>query len=817
MGGIELVIKLNRLVTLRAALLSGVAIGAPLTAAPAVAQVSGHASASTASTLGEVVVTARKRAESIMSTPVIMQALTSEQIQDKRITNTEQLSQVTPGLTILQVGGSAGANVNLRGLNNGLNIGFDPSMQLVLDGASTSASSLYTVGLMDVGQIEVVKGPQSLYYGKGASAGIISIRSADPTRTWESKITSSYEFNGDEFITDAHVSGPITDDLGIRLAVNYDTVKGYYTNPNPANPNHTSPNEDTISGRLTLKYNPSGGPFTATLKYTMLHNSGNVGNLSSRAQLSCTGATPQIASTFRDNCKLDDRTYGAPNAVPFNPALTRNSAGSPGFQTGSGLSLMGKGGDHAATDTTFLTGDLEYEVQPGLTLSSVSSATRFATSARAAGFLGGVQNYRIASRVYVKEYSQEFRVTSDYKESWINFMAGAYFNRMTFENTAGFEIVSFGSFTENDANFKDRTRAVFGQVLLTPVDHFELALGVRQTRAHRYLTSLFARNNSPNPGGPVGQGLQFWPTSATNYTENNTSPEATLTYRPNSDLTAFVSYKRGYKGPGFRTGGGVTSYDPAKAGVGAVAPVRGEKVKGLEGGVKLLALDNTLSVTASAYTYKYDDLQVSFIQPSGVNGALTAVLANGANARVRGVELGVDYLPPVIEGLTLSAFVNYNDAHFTQWRNAPCFSGQTVAQGCVALSGVFSQNLAGRQLENAPFWTGSLGADYKRPLGNGYRVSVNASAKFSGAYVANVTYSPNARQSAYVVGDLAAHFGPDSERWDTAVIVRNIADKRYLTNTFEINATAVGSGTAGDVVAYINRGRQIAVQASVKF
>jgi len=817
MGRNGLVIKLNRLATLRAASLSGVAIGALLTAAPAVAQVSGRASANDTATLGEVVVTARKRAESIMSTPVIMQALTSEQIQDKRITNTEQLSQVTPGLTILQVGGSSGANVNIRGLNNGLNIGFDPSLQLVLDGASTSAASLYTVGLMDVGQIEVVKGPQSLYYGKGASAGILSIRSADPTPTWETKITSSYEFSGDEFITDAHVSGPITEDLGVRLAVNYDTLKGYYKNPNAANPNHTSPNEDTISGRLTLKYNPGGGPFTATLKYTLLHNSGNVGNLSSRAQLVCTGATPQIPSTFRDNCKLDDRTFGVPNAVPFNPALRTNSFGSAGFQTGSGLALMGKGGDHAATDTTFLTGDLEYEVRPGLTLSSVSSVTRFATATRAAGFFGGFQNYHITSRVYVKEYSQEFRATSDFKDSWINFMVGAYFNRMTFENTAGFELVVPGLYTENDANFKDHTSAYFGQVLLTPVDHFELALGVRQTRAHRYLTSLFARNNSPAPGGAVGQGLQFWPSSSTNYTETNTSPEATLTYRPNSDFTAFVSYKRGYKGPGFRTGGGVTTYDPARIGAGVVAPVRGEKVKGFEGGVKLVALDKTLSVTASAYTYKYDDLQVSFIQPAGAGGALTAVLANGANARVQGVELGVDYLPPMIEGLTLSAFVNYNDAHFTQWRNAPCYSGQTVAQGCVATSGVLSQNLAGRQLENAPLWTGSFGADYKRSLGNGYGVSLNASAKFSGSYVANVTYSPNARQSSYVVGDLAAHFGPDSERWDTAVIVRNIADKRYLTNTFELNATAAGSGIPGDVVAYINRGRQIAVQASVKF
>lgn len=795
---------------------------APLAAAPAVAQVSGHASASEASTLGEVVVTARKRDESIMATPVIMQALTSAEIQDRRITNTEQLSQVTPGLTILAVGGTAGANVNFRGLNNGYNIGLDTSLQLVLDGASTSASSLYTVGLMDVGQIEVLKGPQSLFYGKGASAGILSIRSADPTHSWEAKVTTSYEFNADEFITDAYVSGPITDDLGMRLAVNYDNMKGYFKNPNPNNPNHTVPDGDTIAGRLTLKYNPGGGPFQATLKYTQLHQSSDFGNLSAVGQIACTGSTPQIPSTFRDNCKLDNITMGVPNAPPFNPALRTNPFDVAGFQSGSGLALFGPGGDHSASDTSFLVGDMEYELRPGLTLSSVSSSTRFSTDARAAGFYGGIQNYRISGRVYEREYSQEFRITSDFKDSWINFMAGAYFNRMTFDSTAGFEIPqlpvagvgTLGLFTENDTNFKDHTRAFFGQVLLTPIDHFELALGLRQTHARRFLTSLFARNNYPaffNPG-PAGEAVDLYPESARDYTETNTSPEATLTYRPTTDLTAFISYKRGYKGPAIRSPGGVTSYDPAFNGPGAVAPVKGEKVKGFEGGVKWLTLDRTLSVTASIYDYKYNDLQVTFIEPSGPSGALTGVLANGANARVRGVELGVDYMPPIVEGLTLSGFVNYNDSHFTQWDNAPCYVGQTAAQGCA--NGA-SQDLAGRQLENAPFWSGTLGADYKRSVGNGYRISMNANAKLSGAYMSYVSYNPNGHQSAYVTADLAAHFGPENERWDTALIMRNITDKHYLTNTVDFGTQT--PGLVGDMVAYTNRGRQIAIQASLKY
>jgi outer membrane receptor protein involved in Fe transport len=203
-------------------------------------------------------------------------------------------------------------------------------------------------------------------------------------------------------------------------------------------------------------------------------------------------------------------------------------------------------------------------------------------------------------------------------------------------------------------------------------------------------------------------------------------------------------------------------------------------------------------------------LQVTFILPNAA-GALTGTLANGANARVRGVELGADYRPPIVEGLTLSAFVNYNDSHFTQWDKAPCYVGQTPALGCVG----GSQNLAGRQLENAPFWSGTVGFDYRRPVGNGYRLNVNASAKWSGAYMSYISYNPNSHQSAYVIGDAAAHFGPEDERWDLALIVRNITDKHYLTNTVDLGAQT--PGIPGDVIAYTNRGRQIAIQGSVRF
>ena len=86
---------------------------------------------------------------------------------------------------------------------------------------------------MDVAQIEVLKGPQALFFGKNSPGGIISVRSADPTASFQGALTAGYEFEADEIRTEGYVSAPITDTLGVRLAGYYDDMEGYVTNVAP--------------------------------------------------------------------------------------------------------------------------------------------------------------------------------------------------------------------------------------------------------------------------------------------------------------------------------------------------------------------------------------------------------------------------------------------------------------------------------------------------------------------------------------------------------------------------------------------------------
>src|SRR3546814_4637433 len=94
------------------------------------------------------------------------------------------------------------------------------------------------LGFFDLGSVEVMRGPQALFFGKNSPAGVISVTSAGPTRQFEFGGTLSYEFAGREMVGEAHVAGPISDSLGGRLAVRYRSLGGWlHNNAEPiANP-----------------------------------------------------------------------------------------------------------------------------------------------------------------------------------------------------------------------------------------------------------------------------------------------------------------------------------------------------------------------------------------------------------------------------------------------------------------------------------------------------------------------------------------------------------------------------------------------------
>jgi iron complex outermembrane receptor protein len=779
--------------------------------------------------LEEIVVTARKREESIMTTPVIVQAISSTEVQNLKIQSFNDLASVTPGLQVATAFGTVGTYVYLRGLGNGGAANFgDQDVQLNVDNASLSHGAFYRAGMFDVGQIEILAGPQALFFGKSSSAGIIAIHSADPTAQWESKLTSGYEFNAAETDFDGYVSGPITDSLGIRVAGFHNLQKGWMTEDNPTNYRRI-PNEEDDGLRLTLKYD--GSNLRAKLKAAHFSTYSNMwsGDLGQRI---CYGPRPVNVGYAYDNCRADTQTQsgpliGAPNGIlgqsnilPYNPNVDwfHSSLGdAQAFATGTFDPLYKSGQNYTYTHTDQAVLNIDYDIVPGLTLTSVTSFSYLDTVDTGAAWtpLSATSSllFDLSGELQEQNFSEEIRLTSNWTDRWFNFMVGGLYTPSTITNHTGVEFPAFTVAYVTDDKIETDVYSGFGQLLLTPIPHWELSAGLRYSSFKKKLKQLTYTSNLSafQPVGTTGDVLPYLPSNLLEHDETNTSPEVTVTWRPNSDITAFASYKRGYKGPGININEFTGQYVP-----GQVGYYNGEKVKGAEVGVKAVLMDRHLNLTATGYSYLYDNLQVAFY--TGKN--FTTTVANGADARVEGFELSAAFNPPRLEDLSLRATVDWNHSYYTSFYGAPCYAGQefSAGGGCNNVDPAIgytsgTQNLTGQTLAHAPKWTGIVGADYKLKVTDDYSASFSLNANFSSSYQSVDQGNPLGLQGSYATLDTALRFGRLDGPWEVGFIVRNLTN-RYITavgaddgNTF---------GTPGDILSYLYRTRQYLLQATVR-
>jgi iron complex outermembrane receptor protein len=775
------------------------------------------ASQSSGSTLQEIVVTARKREESLMRTPVITQALPRETVQRLHIDSTYALSNVIPTLKINTGFALNGVTINFRGLGNGgaANL-VEQSMALNLDGFTTSSGQFYRAGLFDVGQIEVLKGPQALFFGKSSSAGVISIRSANPTSEWETAITTGYEFTAREKDLDAYISGPITDTLGVRLAAYRNSMDGWLRNPNPAALQRL-PNDTNVGGRLTLKYDSPDHTLRINAKGSITKDSGDYWVGDTNQTICQPGGNPIFPYKFYDNCRVDKTTRGDNPSLPYTPGVNFSNPFNPApFAVGMPSSLFGDG-PHTFTNAQLGTINLDWDFAPNLTLTSVTGIAYVHTES--AGTSGSIivpiQEFGVAFGDKKNEFSQEIRVTSNWKDSWFNFMLGGLYNPLH-ESTRSAVVVPQPTafpfpaaiYTDNSVSMRANTYSAFGQAIITPIEQIEFDAGLRYIEVEKRITSYFASNNEGSFGAQSGELIQNLSDPKIHIDEKKWLPEFTLNYKPTSDLTAFISYKHGYKGPGFNATTTLTHVNDST--FDGAFP--GEKVKGFEGGVKAQLLDRQLALTLTGYHYDYSDLQVAI--PNAQTNQL--VFARGVNARVQGVEGGVNYGPRSIPGLTLNFYVNYNDSHYTNYPNSTCYTGQPISEGCVYLpSGAAIQDLTGRTLHLAPKWSGNFGGEYEWDVANDYSASFNASADFSSSYLVSPELNPIGLQDSYIEFNTALRFKKKDGSWEIAALCRN------CTNQFVIvNGADLGDGVLnvrkGGVNVNVGRNREVLLQLTLR-
>ena len=251
--------------------------------------------------LEEIVVTARKRSESLQNVPVAVEAYTQTQLQSNDATDLEKLAELAPQVIIGPYSIGTGGILTIRGISSGsTDAGVDQSVSVVVDGVPLSRGRIVSASLFDMQQVEVMKGPQALFFGKNSPAGVISLETADPTHDLSGFVTGGYEFTAAERFVESAVSIPIVDSLSARVAVRADEMGGWLTNTSqpvddPIHPGvvvpgalqgGSSPEGNDVSARLTLLWEPSE-QFDAKLKLT--YDRQRLNNLDPYSETFCTG------------------------------------------------------------------------------------------------------------------------------------------------------------------------------------------------------------------------------------------------------------------------------------------------------------------------------------------------------------------------------------------------------------------------------------------------------------------------------------------------------------------------------------------------
>jgi iron complex outermembrane receptor protein len=739
-----------------------------------------------------IIVTARKREEALQDVPTAINAFSSDQIERLKINGVDDLASFTPGLQTAESSVSSGGSISLRGVGSGsTNYLGDQAVSINIDGMQVGTLNVRKTAQIDLAQIEVLRGPQALFFGKNSPGGVISFKTADPSSTTIVEGEASVEaVSGDRYYQ-AIASGPLSDKVGIRVVGRYTDLNGYFrlrtvaANGDPlvvapAVGKYASGQEYFVRG--TIVYEPTDMfKLNAKVSYTHTYNRG--GSFTSFQRIDCPFGAPQLQPNFP--CVADRNIYrgSAPKALTD---LVPNSEA----QDGLGF---------RRNDQWLGTLQADLRVTPDITATWVAGYYNF-DEMNAHDASVGPRGVLLVPYLPFKmeQITQEFRVASDWS-SPLNFTVGAFYEtRDTYgaqDAVIALPPTPFRIGTEETFQ-KQEAISVFGQLLWDITPQLELSGGLRFTSENKQLR--FLRNGIDLTGNLATRDLSF----------NNVSPEITISYDVSDDVMLFGSYKRGFKSGGFD--GGFTNGAIARAAAGTFRNTFEEEiVSGFEGGVKVGT--PSLTVNLTGYRYDYKDLQVGAFDAA----TISFKVLNAAAARIQGLEFDANWKTP-LEGLSLRTSAAYNDAKFLDFLSG-CYVGQTPALGCNLTpnpsTGVFQeQSMAGRQINNAPKFVMTGGLLFETDVAKGVGLELAFDANYSSKYSANLRQSPQDLQDDFVKLNASVRLFSDDEQWSLSLVGRNLTNQYTINASGPITLTGSGSGRPdarlADVSGFVSRGRE---------
>ena len=391
--------------------------------------------------LEEIIVTATKRAESLQDIPMSVTALDGSKIEEAGMHSLVDLSSYVPNLSVTE--NAVNTIIGMRGVGIGANQSFEQSVGIYVDGVHYGKSRQVRTGLFDLQQVEVLRGPQGILFGKNTLAGAINVTSASPTvgDEFEGKVSLSKESHGSETV-EVSMSGSLSDTFAVRLAFKDRKDDGYMTNsqvagatfigePLPGAFSSNAPITDESMWRLSALWEPND-----STSVEFKHAKSDHTRVGGTAVLTTFSPQANIASS---NALM----YGTMGAV--YPGFAGQVAAGTVDTYRDGITLggcalatkMGRShevcanggempeGTMTTTDDTSL--NIEIDMANGYTFTSVTGINKYEYED---GIDADFLPLRFIGRSDISQYehtSQEFRIASP-SENKFSYVAGAYYD-----------------------------------------------------------------------------------------------------------------------------------------------------------------------------------------------------------------------------------------------------------------------------------------------------------------------------------------------------------------------------------------------------
>ena len=699
-----------------------------------------------------IVVTAQKRSENVQDVPISVAAFNETMLEEANILTVQDLPRVATNFTANRGVQAAGIRLSIRGIGSTGNTAIEPSVAAFVDGVYVPRAGSVIGNFLDIEGVEVLRGPQGTLFGRNASVGAISLRSAQPDDDFSGQI-SAEAGNGERYALRGYLNIPLSDNVAVRIAGLGQTMEGFWFNRLDG---ENYGGSDDYAGRISIK--AELGNLTWLVRGDYAKSEGDGFNPSELRTDSVSAA--QLANflalqtarvgTAMDTVLFDDEV----NQVITADYADENWGVSSDAMLEIGSFSLRLINSYRRWDNEQTDGDTIFTTIP--------------LSSREAGYFSESHNHEL----------QLISPKDELLGGALDFVAGLYYFSEDYEiderlqlnsqfcnvlvpsaarPACNASLATGGGVDATDQDFSQTVEsfAVYGQANIKIADPLTLTLGGRWTTEQKDGTYIQLRAN------PFAASLRATENVALALEDDRFTWRAALSYKPSEDVLLFASYSTGFKSGGFNSGAGATALNLSRL-------FQRETVDSYELGAKSSWLDNALQANLTLYR-----MDINGFQDRSFDG-LSFVVRNAGSLRHQGFEFDTRIEP--VQDFVINGSLAYLDSEFTSYAGA---------SGLPGIGGV--QDLTGGTNHFAPEFTGNVGATWSGDFGDsGFSWSLNGNVSFvSEANLGQVTdNNPQTIQDGYeLIGARLQIFGPD-ERWSIAVFGNNLADVGYCNLQF---------------------------------